>query len=387
MARVWARRAAAAAAALAVGVVALLVALLVTPATSVTAFGQALRLGAVSPMSLGSWSGPGQADLFGEGPVDTALVFEGPIRPRIVWQRFSRDPAASDFVQMSADSGPSFRTADLGELLGRGWTEYIVRLVAVTALIAGVLRLAATGAATAVRRQTADVHPRGRAALGQVAVAVAAGTALAIASVGATVLSARSQLAAVTSLADLTGTAPLVPPPERAPRTGTDARLVVIGDSTAAGVGNSPLPKATQFDDTCGRSRDAYAVVLGNALDVATLNLACSSATIESGLLGEQREGDVVVPPQVGVLKSLPDVGAVIVSVGANDVGWADFLRLCYGLERCDDTFSRQLFSSRLDEFRIRYAQLLQQLAELPGHPSVIVLQYYDPFGDRFDCP
>jgi hypothetical protein len=49
------------------------------------------------------------------------------------------------------------------------------------------------------------------------------------------------------------------------------------------------------------------------------------------------------------VLKSIPGLRTVVVSIGANDVGWADFLRLCFGLERCDDQFSQALFDSRID--------------------------------------
>ena len=78
---------------------------------------------------------------------------------------------------------------------------------------------------------------------------------------------------------------------------------------------------------------------------------------------------------------------AILVSVGANDVGWSDFLRYCYGLPRCDDEASNKLFQSRLDAFKIQYAQLLQQLSDLPTHPQVIVTKYYDPLGSRFDCP
>src|SRR5439155_23208790 len=51
------------------------------------------------------------------------------------------------------------------------------------------------------------------------------------------------------------------------------------------------------------------------------------------------------------------------------------------------DQASDSLLQSRLDSFKIQYAHLLQQLAALPAHPQVIVNEYYDPFGDTFDCP
>lgn len=380
------RRVGAVAAVVASAVAAVVLALLVTPATPVTAFGQDLRLGAVSPLAVRGWSGPGQADLFGEGPVETALRFDGIVRPRIVWQRFDRDPAAADFVQTSPEAGPSFRTAQLGEMLARGWTTYIVRLTVISALLAAAIRLVLFGAA-AVLRVGGTEPVRRRARLGQVGAALGLGAVLAAGSAALTVASARDQLSTVSTLADITGRAPLVPSAAPLPAGHSDVELAVIGDSTAAGVGNRPLADPNEQDTVCGRSRDAYARVLASALQWGTANLACSSATVEAGLLGPQSEGATTAPPQVGVLKSIPRLRTVVVSIGANDVGWADFLRLCFGLERCDDQFSQRLFDSRIDAFRIRYAQLLQQLSSLPTHPRVVVVQYYDPFGDAFDCP
>lgn len=364
----------------------LVLAMLVTPPVPVTAFGQDLRLGAVSPLALSGVSGPGQADLFGEGAVSTALEFPGPIRPRIVWQRFNRDPAASEFVQTSADTGPSFRTEQLGAALAQGWTTYFFRLIAVSALLAGALRLLLFGLGAVLRTTVLADRPR-RHDVAHVLVAAAISALLAGAFAVLTATAARAQLASVQSLADITGTAPLVPSPAPVGPSRDDIALAVIGDSTAAGVGNRQIASPGAYDEVCGRSQDGYAVVLASALRVSTTNLACSSATITSGLLDSQVEGVTTIPAQVGVLKSLTSLRAVVVSTGANDVGWADFLRLCYGLERCDDQLAERLFQNRLDEFRIRYAHLLQQLAALPSRPEVIITGYYDPFGDAFDCP
>ena len=112
------------------------------------------------------------------------------------------------------------------------------------------------------------------------------------------------------------------------------------------------------------------------------LNLACSSATVADGLLGPQPAAGLTLPPQVGVLRSVQSAKVVVVSIGANDVGWSDFLRYCYGLPRCDDEASNQLFQSRLDAFKIQYAQLLQA-AVRPAERTrgSIVNDYYDPFG------
>jgi lysophospholipase L1-like esterase len=201
-----------------------------------------------------------------------------------------------------------------------------------------------------------------------------------------TAVTAAHQLGQVGSLSDLVGTARLAPVPVTVGPGRADARAVVIGDSTAAGIGNTALAKPTKQDTACRRSADAYAAALQSLSGLRVLNLACSSATISTGLLGPQTAAGITLPPQVGVLRAIPSAAVVIVSVGANDVGWSDFLRYCYGLPRCDDKATDRLFKSRLDAFKVQYAQLLQQLADLPGRPAVIVNEYYDPFGTSFDC-
>lgn len=377
-----------AAAYLALAIAALLLALAVTPAVTVSTFGQTVTVGAVAPSPRLGWDGPGQAALFGEGTVDTVAHFRGPIRPLITWERFNRNAAAAAFIQAGATGAHGTRggaARTIGADLADGWIAYFVRLVAAATLIGAALYLVVIGSLGVVRRGY-QVPSRGRLLLG-LAAAAALSLTVTVGCAALTVLSARSQLAGVSSLGDLTGRAVLIPPPSPVEPDRTDVRIAVIGDSTAAGVGNAELPEATAQDKVCGRSRDAYARVLQSATGTPVLNLACSSATIVAGLLGPQTENGVSLPPQVGVLKSLPALSAVVVSVGANDVGWSDFLSICYALSRCDDQISATLFERRLDTFRIQYAQLLQQLSDLPSRPVVIVTEYYDPLGSTFDCP
>jgi lysophospholipase L1-like esterase len=385
----WVRRGVAAFGFLLLAVLSMLLALAITPPVPVTVLGQDLQVAAVAPTRAMSLSGPGVAELFGEGPIDTVQQFEGPLRPRIVWQRFDRDAAAGAFIQTTTPDGQAhlrLDTAAIGGPLARAWTTFLVRLV----IIAGVLgALAYLVAATAIgmlrgpgwraRRATRPMRPLVASSVLSMAVTLVAA--------GITVASARDQLATVTTLADLTGTADLVSPPRPQGPLRSDIEVAVIGDSTAAGVGNTPLAQPTDADIACARSRDSYARVLQSATGWTVENLACASATIPQGLLGTQPRRPVSPPPQVGVLKSITSLRAVIVSVGANDIGWSDFLTYCYGLARCDDQATQQLIRSRLDTFRLQYAQLLQQLSALPTGPEVIVVGYYDPFGDRFDCP
>jgi lysophospholipase L1-like esterase len=368
----------------------MIAALAVTPKVSVSSFGQTVQVGAVAPsLSLGL-SGPGQADLFGEGTLDTIQRFDGPIRPRIIWQQFNRNDQAGEFIQSSSstDGRRVVKTGSrqVGAALVAGWTDYFTRLIAVAALIGGTLYLTSVGVRGLLaghgHRQRSRRHHLGMlaASIGVSALITAGFTAL-------TVSSAVRQLGQISSLSDLVGQAKIAPVPAVVGPTRTGVDVVVIGDSTAAGIGNSPLAHPNSQDTACRRSRDAYAVALQAASRLSVLNLSCSSATIAAGLLGPQVAGGMTLPPQVGVLQAISSVKLVVVSIGANDVGWSDFLRYCYGVPRCDDQASDSLFRSRLDAFKVQYSQLLQQLSALPSHPVVIVNEYYDPFGATFDCP
>lgn len=84
---------------------AMTLALAVTPKAAVSVFGQSVKVGAVAPSIHLGLSGPGQADLFGEGIVETVQHFEGPVRPLIVWQRFNRNEDAAAFIQSGSDGG------------------------------------------------------------------------------------------------------------------------------------------------------------------------------------------------------------------------------------------------------------------------------------------
>ena len=374
--------------ALVLALVAMVVALAITPRVPVTVFGQVVEVGAVRPsLSLGL-SGPGEADLFGEGTVDTVQHFDGPIRPRIVWQRFNRNDDASQFIQSTSSGGRRVvRTGSqaVGAALSDGWSVYFRRLIVVAGLVGGGLYLFGVGVLTLLAGHERR-HRSRRRHLAWLGAAIASSLLVTAGFTALTVVTAVRQLGDVRSLSDLVGTSNVAPVPVTVGTPRTDIDAVVIGDSTAAGIGNASLAKPTRQDTACRRSSDAYAVALQSTSGLRVLNLACSSATIAAGLLGPQTTRGVTLPPQVGVLQSIASVSLVVVSVGANDAGWSDFLSYCYGLPRCDDQASDSLFQSRLDGFKIQYAQLLQQLADLPSHPAVIINEYYDPFGTTFDC-
>jgi hypothetical protein len=80
-------------------------------------------------------------------------------------------------------------------------------------------------------------------------------------------------------------------------------------------------------------------------------------------------------------------VKTVIVSIGANEMHWAQLMELCVASPSCDDSASAAWFAQALDSFTIDYYDLLQRLAALPGLPRVIVDEYYDPLPLKPECP
>lgn len=354
-----------------VSAVAAWLALLVTPAQSVSSAGQTIRVGATSPdLSL---SGPGELDLFGQS-VPTTLRFNGLIRPRLELTRITIDDQLSQFVQASSKRSNTQSALSAG-LVG-GWERYFLWQSLVTGGFAVLLLLAYSGIRHYTHRRMFKV--------------VAVGTLIAVAAnVGAVALFATGTPAAlrqVKSLGDLVGTLPVGPPPRAAGASLPGVQAVVIGDSTAAAIGN-PLPShPTPQDTACGRSADSYAADLALVNTWNVLNLACSGATVPTGILGSQSTGGQVLPPQISVLEQANRASVVVVSVGANDVKWVATAALCVLAAACDDQATTAYFQSNLADFTSNFYDLLRDLAALPQHPRVLINTYFNPFGANVKC-
>jgi len=163
-------------------------------------------------------------------------------------------------------------------------------------------------------------------------------------------------------------------------------QAVVLGDSTAAGLGNPLVKNPSAQDTACGRSVDAYAEDLAEVNDWNVLNLACSGATVTSGILGPQTAGSTEIPPQYAVLEQASHASVVIVSIGANDLQWSAMTAMCALGPNCDDQATTALFQANLASFTHNYYELLHDLASLPSHPRVLVNEYFTPFGSNLSC-
>ncbi|GAA1761642.1 GDSL-type esterase/lipase family protein [Nonomuraea bangladeshensis] len=342
----------------------------VTPMAEVSAAGQTVRVGAALPGI--TLSGPGELDLFGQ-TIPTQLQFPGPIRPRLELARITVDAQVASLIRSGDHRNLELR---LSRELASGWRRYCIQEIAVAGGFAALF----VAAAAAVRRST----PVGTLK------AVAAGVVgVCVVNAAAAYLMAANTPAAlrqVHSLGDLVGLSPSrpTPPAQGPPLSGVQA--VVIGDSTAAAVGNPLVERPDTLDRACGRSKDSYAAYLAAANGWNVINLACSGATVRDGLLGPQILGDRVAPPQLAVAQRATTASVIIVSVGANDLGWPEIIKVCAASRTCADRLTTAYFQQQLAAFSRAYAALLRQLAALPQRPAVLVNEYYDPLSNNVGC-
>jgi hypothetical protein len=320
-----------------------------------------------------SLSGPGELDLFGQ-VMPTRPQFEGPIRPLLQLTHITID---RQVAQLLRSDKPRELELNLSQQLAQGWKRYFEWEVLIAAGFAVVALVAVAG----IRRQS---HKN-------MAKTVGAGLAVLVAvNVGGVLLTASSTpaiLRSVKTLDDLVGTDPLQTTPQSVARPLPGVQAVVIGDSTAAAMGNPIASDASALDRACGRSNESYAADLAAVNNWNVLNLACSGATIQNGLQGAQVLPDgQVAPSQLVELQQATHAKVVIVSIGADDVQWSIMTRLCAASAVCNDKVSAAYFSEQIGAFTRSYYQLLLDLAELPGTPAVLVNEYYSPFGADIGC-
>ena len=346
-------------------------ALQVAPLQTVSAAGQTAQVGAAAPAF--SLAGPGELDLFGQ-VMPTKPQFEGPIRPLLKLTHITIDARVS---QLLRSDSPRTLELNLSQQLAQGWTRYFEWETLIAAGFAVVALIAVAG----VRRQPYR----------KMAKTVVAGLVVVTAvNVGGVLLTASSTpgvLRSVKTLDDLVGADQVTAPQQAVTRPLPGVQAVVIGDSTAAAVGNPAARNATALDRACGRSSESYAADLAMVNNWNVLNLACSGATVQNGLLGVQVLGDgQVAPSQLVEAQRATHAKVIIVSVGADDVEWSIMTRLCVASTVCNDKVSNAFFSKQIGDFTRSYYELLADLAGLPGGPAVLINQYYSPFGADLRC-
>ncbi len=344
---------------------AIAISLAVTPAETLQVAGQSVSVSAAGFNP--AFHGPGELNLFGR-TIPTTVEFTGPIRPKVQWSEVAHLDQLVDAVQQNEP---------VGQVLQDGWGRYFLHEVAIA--VAFALLLAAASARI--------LHMRLR--LSSVGVGIAVVIALLVNGGGvAAAAHGLQQVARETaSLDELVGRKPLQIPGASATKSLDTPDVVVIGDSTAAGAGNTVAADAGRADIACRRSPDAYAGALASVNDWRVVNLACTNATIKDGLFGSEHINGVDLPSQLEQLKRYPHVRTIIISVGANEVHWANLMELCLASQACDDAASDAWFQQTLDGFALDYFDLLQELKTSFPASRILINAYYEPLSDTPHCP
>lgn len=172
-----------------------------------------------------------------------------------------------------------------------------------------------------------------------------------------------------------------------------DILIVSIGDSFASGQGNPDIPKqgktrAKWVDNICSRSAFAGAAQAALSIEqadphtsVTFVSLACSGATVDAGLTGVYLKGGKSLPPQVDKVKEVVNgrpIDALFISIGGNDIGFADLVARCIVHRNCStNDEALAILKTGLDSLPAHYEALSQKLNGLQA-AKVFITEYPD---------
>lgn len=173
-----------------------------------------------------------------------------------------------------------------------------------------------------------------------------------------------------------------------------DLLIVSLGDSFASGQGNPDIPKkggqkAKWVDNLCSRSafagpaQAAFSIEQADShTSVTFVSLACSGATINAGLIGSFPKGNTSLPPQVDKLKDILNgrqIDALLISIGGNDIGFANLVAKCILDLNCSTSNSAQgILSAGLNSLQSRYQALSEKINGLPPVKRIFITEYPD---------
>lgn len=189
-----------------------------------------------------------------------------------------------------------------------------------------------------------------------------------------------------------------------------DRLVVSLGDSVASGEGNPDGRNPVRWQSRrCHRSlRSGQAIAATEALGMEAadrfVSFACSGAQIDVGVLGPYKgiepQGDELLKPQVENLVNVAEgrtIDAVIVSAGANDVGFSKVVLFCQLVEPCEEKrFDPELSLRRqfdaLERMRESVPASIERLAEgyrgldaaIPEEiprERILLVEYFDVTG------
>jgi lysophospholipase L1-like esterase len=164
----------------------------------------------------------------------------------------------------------------------------------------------------------------------------------------------------------------------------TDLLVVSVGDSYASGQGDPPFDfGADYFPAPCYRSRVSGPSQAAAMLErddphtsITFLSVACDGAEVRRGLLGVQtaRDGTGIDPPQLEEVRQVVGgrrpIDVLLVSVGGNDVGFADVIGAC--VRSSCERMVRRAVPGRLEALGVDYRALVSEIATLAPRRTYI---------------
>lgn len=150
---------------------------------------------------------------------------------------------------------------------------------------------------------------------------------------------------------------------------------VAMGDSVASGAGLSTA------GGVCDRSTLAYPYRVAAGLGTTVTDVACSGATINDGIYGDQERNGTVINSQIdqAFANGRPDL--ITMTIGANDSLWVRFLQKCQ-VATCGTTVDNLAAKTLRGEMRVELYWALYKIDQMSGGnpPTVLLNGYYNPF-------
>jgi lysophospholipase L1-like esterase len=157
--------------------------------------------------------------------------------------------------------------------------------------------------------------------------------------------------------------------------------MVALGDSFSSGEGAPPFEPGTDTaQNSCHRSLQAWPVLVAQDLHENVAFLACSGAKVADIVRGDssnhQPERRI---PQLSRLAATPDVDLVTLTIGGNDVKFANVLTYCSAWPRCDIHFANNgndLLDPLIKQLGSDLSELYRQVRRAAPEARVLVLGY-----------
>jgi lysophospholipase L1-like esterase len=164
------------------------------------------------------------------------------------------------------------------------------------------------------------------------------------------------------------------------PGPATASGLVALGDSFSSGQGATSFdPATTGHGNTCWRSPQAWPNVLAAALAVTALpSLACDGARTPEVVTSDRRRHEVERRTSQ-VARIAGDPAIITITIGGNDIGFADVLGHCVGDRNCVKRYHKStgdLIEADIATLERELPDVYRAIARAAPGARVVVVDY-----------